>query len=155
MNFWRGEAYTQFFEYLDSHGGFYYEVRTISLSITYSSTHSWFANVHSGGEMPLSAASQHQFSREKTRFISLKISGTNVRLIRIVRRVRIRGRGTVVRAIRRRVLVSTKKLFTLASEVHIALDYDGYSCLKKWESAWSWCPISFHSLRQWLFGSLY
>ena len=26
MNFWRGEAYTQFFEYLDSHGGFYYEV---------------------------------------------------------------------------------------------------------------------------------
>jgi hypothetical protein len=26
MNFWRGEAYTKFFEYLDSKGGFYYEV---------------------------------------------------------------------------------------------------------------------------------
>ncbi|KAK7030874.1 hypothetical protein VNI00_013984 [Paramarasmius palmivorus] len=25
MNFWRGEAYTKFFEYLDSKGGFYYE----------------------------------------------------------------------------------------------------------------------------------
>ena len=27
MDFWRGEAYTAFFNYLDSHGGFYYEVR--------------------------------------------------------------------------------------------------------------------------------
>jgi alpha 1,2-mannosyltransferase len=26
MDFWRGEAYSAFFEYLDSHGGFYYEV---------------------------------------------------------------------------------------------------------------------------------
>jgi len=25
MDFWRGEAYTAFFEYLDSRGGFYYE----------------------------------------------------------------------------------------------------------------------------------
>ena len=27
MDFWRGEAYTAFFDYLDSLGGFYYEVR--------------------------------------------------------------------------------------------------------------------------------
>jgi len=27
MDFWRGEAYTAFFNYLDSLGGFYYEVR--------------------------------------------------------------------------------------------------------------------------------
>jgi hypothetical protein len=26
MDFWRGEAYTAFFEYLDRSGGFYYEV---------------------------------------------------------------------------------------------------------------------------------
>ena len=26
MDFWRGEAYTRFFEYLDRRGGFYYEV---------------------------------------------------------------------------------------------------------------------------------
>jgi hypothetical protein len=26
MDFWRGEAYSAFFEYLDSRGGFYYEV---------------------------------------------------------------------------------------------------------------------------------
>jgi len=26
LNFWRGEAYTKFFEFLDSKGGFYYEV---------------------------------------------------------------------------------------------------------------------------------
>ena len=27
MNFWRGEAYTKYFDYLDATGGFYYEVR--------------------------------------------------------------------------------------------------------------------------------
>lgn len=27
MSFWRGEAYTKFFDYLDATGGFYYEVR--------------------------------------------------------------------------------------------------------------------------------
>ena len=26
MDFWRGEAYTKYFEYLDETGGFYYEV---------------------------------------------------------------------------------------------------------------------------------
>lgn len=30
MDFWRGEAYTAFFNYLDSHGGFYYEVRSFT-----------------------------------------------------------------------------------------------------------------------------
>lgn len=27
LDFWRGEAYMKFFEFLDSKGGFYYEVR--------------------------------------------------------------------------------------------------------------------------------
>ena len=27
MDFWRGEAYSQFFDFLDRKGGFYYEVR--------------------------------------------------------------------------------------------------------------------------------
>jgi hypothetical protein len=27
MDFWRGEAYQKFFDYLESKGGFYYEVR--------------------------------------------------------------------------------------------------------------------------------
>ena len=30
MEFWRGEAYSKYFEYLESKGGFYYEVRTSS-----------------------------------------------------------------------------------------------------------------------------
>ena len=30
MDFWRGPAYTAFFEYLDSKGGFYYEVTFFS-----------------------------------------------------------------------------------------------------------------------------
>ena len=27
LDFWRGEAYTKYFDFLDSKGGFYYEVR--------------------------------------------------------------------------------------------------------------------------------
>ena len=30
LDFWRGEAYTAFFDYLDRRGGFYYEVRPSS-----------------------------------------------------------------------------------------------------------------------------
>jgi Glycolipid 2-alpha-mannosyltransferase len=29
MDFWRGEAYSAFFEYLDRRGGFYYEVDVV------------------------------------------------------------------------------------------------------------------------------
>lgn len=29
MDFWRGEAYSKFFDYLDSQGGFYYEVSNL------------------------------------------------------------------------------------------------------------------------------
>lgn len=32
MDFWRGEAYTKFFEHLDATGGFYYEVPILRLS---------------------------------------------------------------------------------------------------------------------------
>ena len=34
MDFWRGEAYTKFFEFLDSKGGFYYEVRCCPCSFS-------------------------------------------------------------------------------------------------------------------------
>lgn len=29
LDFWRGEAYSKFFEYLDEQGGFYYEVSLV------------------------------------------------------------------------------------------------------------------------------
>ena len=32
MDFWRGEAYSAYFDYLESKGGFYYEVRISSFS---------------------------------------------------------------------------------------------------------------------------
>lgn len=39
LDFWRGEAYTKYFEYLDQTGGFYYEVR---LSLKPSDLHTSF-----------------------------------------------------------------------------------------------------------------
>jgi Glycolipid 2-alpha-mannosyltransferase len=32
MDFWRGEAYMAFFNYLDRNGGFYYEVRPFTIT---------------------------------------------------------------------------------------------------------------------------
>ncbi len=37
LDFWRGEAYTKFFEFLDSKGGFYYEVSIAQLQCAPSS----------------------------------------------------------------------------------------------------------------------
>ena len=34
MDFWRGEAYAAFFNYLDRSGGFYYEVRVFTITFT-------------------------------------------------------------------------------------------------------------------------
>lgn len=34
MDFWRGEAYQAFFNYLDAQGGFYYEVGLLSLTLS-------------------------------------------------------------------------------------------------------------------------
>ncbi len=32
MDFWRGEAYSAYFDYLDRHGGFYYEVPSFTIA---------------------------------------------------------------------------------------------------------------------------
>jgi alpha 1,2-mannosyltransferase len=51
MDFWRGEAYQRFFNFLDSKGGFYYEVNgppACSISIIS------FEDDHSDGETRLS-----------------------------------------------------------------------------------------------------
>ena len=33
MDFWRGEAYTKYFEHLDSQGGFYYEASLLQIGV--------------------------------------------------------------------------------------------------------------------------
>lgn len=51
MDFWRGEAYSKFFDYLDEKGGFYYEVRTNRW--TRGSKGGRDLCIHSGGAMHL------------------------------------------------------------------------------------------------------
>jgi hypothetical protein len=105
MDFWRSEAYTAFFEYLDSKGGFYYEV-SLSLfnchllCLTKSSLY-----LNSVGEM-------HRFIPSPRRFSYLDLastfgtrSGTNTIRTHIVRDWGIIGRMGNVRVILRRVLV--------------------------------------------------
>ena len=63
MDFWRGEAYTKFFEYLESKGGFYYEVCShLSFKIVGFLT----SNIQRWGDAPVHSiavalfASKHQ-----------------------------------------------------------------------------------------------
>jgi hypothetical protein len=68
MDFWRSEAYTKFFEYLESTGGFYYEVnyrRMLSVNVSLT--------VHRDGEMHPFIASPQHYSHAKTNCISSRI----------------------------------------------------------------------------------
>lgn len=53
VDLWRSEAYTKYFDFLDSKGGFYYEVRASPFKFGDASSH---LSVYSAGEMHLSIA---------------------------------------------------------------------------------------------------
>lgn len=61
MDFWRGEAYQKFFEYLDSTGGFYYEVTKGMLPDAI------YSLIYRGGEMRPCIASRQHYFHEKIR----------------------------------------------------------------------------------------
>jgi alpha 1,2-mannosyltransferase len=72
MDFWRGEAYMAFFDYLDRTGGFYYEVRTyistvspLLLQLTVDAIKRWGdAPVHSIAAALFAGKSRIHFFRE-------------------------------------------------------------------------------------------
>ena len=49
MDFWRGPAYTAFFDYLDRQGGFYYEVRACHAHILMQRPNTVLICLHSAG----------------------------------------------------------------------------------------------------------
>jgi len=120
MEFWRGPAYTAFFEYLDQQGGFYYEVRSrftescVSISIFYS---------HSVGAMHLSIPSRLRSLLRATRSSSLMILGTSIIRIRIVPKTRMYGRKAGVRVILRGALVGLWFFFSFVFFFLIKLLY--------------------------------
>lgn len=87
MDFWRGEAYSQYFEYLDSKGGFYYEVSP-ALSIPTLSAHS---PSHSAGATRRCTRSQPRCSRRRTRSSSSTRLGTSTTRTHTVRGAPARG----------------------------------------------------------------
>ena len=72
MDFWRGPAYTAFFEYLDSTGGFYYEVCAYILGPYPVLNFHPPSLSNSAGEMHQFTALLPGFSLEKTKFTFLK-----------------------------------------------------------------------------------
>ena len=116
MDFWRGEAYSTFFEYLDSTGGFYYEAGgpfpyfkwftdTLSCQITQILPRQHHPGINSVGEMhpyillaPLSSFPDQEYT------FGMKLVMNTIR-IRIVRGWEIIGKRENVHVILNEVLV--------------------------------------------------
>jgi hypothetical protein len=98
MNFWRSEAYSAFFDYLDSKGGFYYEVNPFhNTFLTSIFDQVKFAN--SVGEMHRFIPSAPHFSYLDQVYISGTRLGTNIIRTHIVHGWGIIGRTGNVRVI--------------------------------------------------------
>ena len=114
MEFWRGPAYTAFFEYLDQQGGFYYEVRSgfeTTLFIVSLKLFDLILALYSVGEMHLYTPSRPPSLLRATRFNFSTILDTSITRIRIVLKTRMCGRKAGVRVILRRVSVGLDSLF--------------------------------------------
>ncbi len=72
LDFWRGEAYSKYFEYLESKGGFYYEVCILLLDVRRNLR----SSVFSAGEMLLYTVSLYPSFSRRIRFISSTKSDT-------------------------------------------------------------------------------
>lgn len=131
MDFWRGEAYTKFFEYLDGKGGFYYEVCLPSVPLR-----KLILNVvkitKSDGVMHPCIQLQQHCSRLEIRFTSSMISDMSITHTPTVPKTKRHGSRDDVHVTQKKALV--RFLFSynegkLTSDV----DYDGYSCMSKWD----------------------
>ena len=132
MDFWRGEAYSKYFDYLDSTGGFYYEVCTFLGFILCA----WLmCFIHRGGVTLQCIASERRSSRRKSKSTSLTTLATNTTLTSIARKAPGFGNRTTVLVIPLAALVSASQFsFRLfASLMRPSLDYDGYSCMRQWD----------------------
>ena len=81
MDFWRGEAYTAFFNYLDRNGGFYYQVCPSPLLVDMNRvdpTEISCMNSTSAGVTRLSTRLGHRYSGIRTGFTSSGRSDTNI-----------------------------------------------------------------------------
>jgi hypothetical protein len=102
MEFWRGEAYTAFFNYLDRHGGFYYEVPSFASQFE-SLRH---LSNRSAGAMRLFIRLLQRSSRTRTRSSFSARSDMSIIRTHIVPQKRTYGRKLVVVATHHVALVN-------------------------------------------------
>lgn len=81
MDFWRSEAYMKYFEFLDSKGGFYYEVCFFSATLTNISL-----IIYSDGAMLLYIVLEQHYLPRRNKFISSKKLDTAMNLSSIAHR---------------------------------------------------------------------
>jgi hypothetical protein len=111
LDFWRGEAYTAFFDYLDRHGGFYYEVPSSNVISTpqYEILRHCIYHTNSAGVMRLFTRSRLRSSRARTRSSFSARSDTNMPRTHTVPRKRTYGHKLVVVANHRVALVNCNR----------------------------------------------
>lgn len=107
MDFWRSEAYMKFFEYLETQGGFYYEVHTEFIIYFLTLLIKW---QFSAGVTHRSIPSLQHFSGLKIKFISSMTLVTNTIRTPIVPWTKIHGVMEGAHVIDVRVLV--RRFFT-------------------------------------------
>lgn len=130
MDFWRGEAYQAFFAYLESKGGFYYEV-CLSSDLCHQGQ-MIDVPLCSAGVMHLSTASRRLFSLERTKFISSVMLGIDILPSSIAHRVRIGQKGDA-HAIPRIVLVCFVYSSCFGLVLNVSTDYAPNSCISRYE----------------------
>jgi hypothetical protein len=136
MEFWRGEAYMKFFEYLDSKGGFYYEVSPIIAHPfrihRWVDSHDIFC-FYSAGAMRPSIQLPPQSSLLVIKSIFSTRSDTNMLPIHIVPKKGIIGYEVDVHVTQRTTLVRNPFLLIFVANHGIRnSDFDGVSCLNKY-----------------------
>lgn len=128
LNFWRGEAYMKFFEFLDSKGGFYYEVASFQSVLGFT----LMQPICSDGAMHLSILLELHCLRTSTRFTSLRISAIGTSRSSTAHRARATPResaGALSTKISVRVFFRLKRLIDIFRS-----DREWYSCLNKYDA---------------------
>jgi len=83
MDFWRSEAYSKFFDHLESKGGFYYEVRCQLFSNDVDGS----SHLYSAGEMHQYIALPRRYLLVEIKYTSSMILATVIRPFSTVRKV--------------------------------------------------------------------
>lgn len=139
MDFWRGEAYSQFFDYLDSTGGFYYEVRLVQSTFMFASIHSFTDRhwIQRWGDAPVHSMGVALFARKDQIHFFDNIGYEHAPYTHCPRGEGAWERGKCAcnpsSSFGELLVFQFKRAYISRLTRYSIIDYDGYSCMKQWD----------------------